>query len=328
MNLETLKQFGWREAQARDMMAFQENGLLPGRVVSATRNFCTLLTGSHKLVKARIPGRLHHQKRREGGLLPVVGDWVVFRPGKASQAAVVEAVLSRTTCLSRQAAGRRGRLLEQVIAANIDTTFIVTGLDQDYNLRRIERYLALVAGSGARAVVLLNKADLCSDPESYLQQVQGLGYPTVVLSAKQSWGIETLDKYLCKGETIAFLGSSGAGKSTLINRLLGENRQSVAEVSDYDGKGRHTTTHRELLQLPGGVFLMDNPGMRELQLWKDKASLEEAFSDVLALGQGCRFNNCKHNEEPDCKVKQAVSEGELDEDRYLSFLKLQQELDA
>jgi len=326
MNDEALKQLGWRQIQAEAMRLHGRKGLLPGRVIATTRDFCTLLTGEGEPVAARIPGRLHHLKRRVGGLLPVVGDWVVFKPAGTSRSAVVEEVLPRQTCLSRQAPGRRGRLVEQVIAANVDTVFVITGLDQDFNPRRIERYLALVSGSGARAVVLLNKADLCSDPEPYRLQVEAFGCPVVILSAEQGTGLDALSPFMKSGDTIAMLGSSGVGKSTLINRLMGEDRQQVATVSESDGKGRHTTTHRELLRLPGGVLLMDNPGMRELQLWKETASLEEAFEDIFVFARDCRFSDCRHLEEPDCSVKQAVAEGRLAEERFQSFLKLQQEL--
>lgn len=326
MNLTDLEQLGWRPEQNKAMPPWEKKGFKPGRVLAASRNFCTLLLPGLRQESVSIPGRLHHQARK-GGQLPVVGDWVVYRPGTTTKEGVVESVLPRHTCITRQAAGRRDRIVKQVIGSNIDTVLIVTDLDQDYNLRRIERYFALVAGSGAMAVVLLNKSDLCEHPEQKVSEVQALGEVDVyVISAKAGQGLEQLDDYLSPGHTVAMLGSSGTGKSTLANQLLGENRQMTGELSDYDGKGRHTTTHRELLLLPGGAFLMDNPGIRELQLLNDETDLGLTFEEIALLGRTCRFHNCRHDHEPDCMVKKAVAEGQLDEERYLSFLKLQQEL--
>jgi len=322
-----LHKLGLKQEQAEALKTCHGKGLHPGRVAAATRDYCTIFTAPDQQVAARIPGRLHHEKRRQGGLLPVVGDWVMFRPARGSHSAVVHSVLPRTSCISRQAPGRRGRLVQQVIAANIDTVFIICGLDQDFNLRRIERYLALVGGGGAQGVVVLNKTDLCDSPEDYLSRVQALGCPVTLLSARLGDGLASLSPYLGPGETVALLGSSGVGKSTLVNQLLGEDRQAVAAVSDNDGKGRHTTTRRELLPLPGGAFLMDNPGMRELQLWREATSLHEAFEDILELSVQCRFNNCRHLGEPDCAVKQALESGILEPERFQSFLKLRDELD-
>ncbi len=322
MTDQRLHDLGWYSGLEPMLAEGTARGLQAARVMAASRTFCTLMAVGGRQLQSRIPGRLHHLARR-GGLLPVVGDWVLHRPGRQG---MVDAVLPRKSAIVRQAPGRRGL---QVICANVDTVLIVTGLDQDYNLRRIERYLALVGGSGAEAVVVLNKMELCRDLDRRLEEVRGLGCQAVLpVSARQGEGLDALAPWLQKGMTLAMLGSSGVGKSTLANRLLGEERQAVGRVSERDGKGQHTTTHREMLVLPGGALLIDNPGMREIQLLQEATTLDEAFPDVVELGRGCRFTDCRHDREPDCRVKEAVAAGRLDEVRYRHFLKLQQEIEA
>ncbi|RME37391.1 MAG: ribosome small subunit-dependent GTPase A [Deltaproteobacteria bacterium] len=301
-------------------------GLQVGRIVACTRTFSTVMDCGRALHSARIPGRVHHLARRGEGLVPVVGDLVLFRPQRRERAGVIDSVLPRRTCLVRQAPGRSGRPVPQVICANVDTVIVVTGLDADFNLRRIERYLALIAGSGAEAVVVLNKVDLCSDVGSRIEQVRALGCESVLaICARDGTGCDGLTPWLRPGATLAMLGSSGAGKSTLANRLLGEERQQVGELSTAWGRGQHTTTHREMFRLANGAFLIDNPGMREVQLLDEAADLLEAFSDIVELGLSCRFNDCRHNAEPDCAVRAAVERGELERERYLSYLQLARE---
>ncbi len=207
---------------------------------------------------------------------------------------------------------------------------IVSGLDQDFNLRRIERYLTLVSSSGAAAVLILNKADLHPDPEACVREVahSAGATPVLVCSALEPLQLLPLRHYLKAGHTVALLGSSGVGKSTIVNGLLGEDRQKIAAVSSSVGKGRHTTTHRELFLLPQGGILMDNPGMRELHLWGESNDLEESFADILVLAQGCRFRDCSHDHEPGCAVQQAVTAGDLDSDRLANYHKLKHELQA
>lgn len=318
---------GW-DSQFEDLFAeYAAAGLSAGRVTQSTRKFCSVIDRAGRPVELKIPGRLHHMAR-QGGMLPVVGDWVVFRPGDAERDGLVEEVLPRRTSISRQAPGKRhGQPVIQVLVANVDTVLIVSGLDRDYNPRRLERYLALVYQSGANPVVILNKSDLCSDLEDVLAEVETLapGVPTIHFSAKTGAVSSHLEPFLDHGKTVALLGSSGVGKSTIINALLGFERQATGAVSDSMGKGTHTTTHRELILLDNGAMLIDNPGMRELQLSVESENVGETFEEIREFGKSCRFHDCRHESEPGCSVKQGVADGEISEERYQSFLKLQRE---
>jgi ribosome biogenesis GTPase len=238
----------------------------------------------------------------------------------------IEAVLPRRTALVRRAAGTRER--PQVLAANVDVVFVVAGLDGDFNPRRVERAQVLVAESGARAVVLLNKADACADVAARHDEMQcaAAGVPVRLVSALHGDGVEAVRAEIPAGTTAALIGSSGAGKSTLANRLLGVERQEVGAVREDDSRGRHTTTRRELMVLPGGGVLIDTPGLRELQLWASGEAAGRAFGDVETLAGGCRFADCRHDREPGCAVVQAAGEGTLDPERLLSYRKLQAEL--
>jgi ribosome biogenesis GTPase len=267
---------------------------------------------------------LHHAVQRAE--LPAVGDWVAarIRPGEAC--ADIHAVLPRRTKFSRSAVGDSGT--EQILATNVDTVLLVTGLDQNYNLRRIERYLAVAWDSGAQPVVVLNKSDLHFDPTAARSEVESIAIsaPVVTLSAKAGDGVDNLGAWLQPGHTLAVLGSSGVGKSTLINRLLGSERQLTNAVSDAVGKGRHTTTRRELLVAPSGFLVIDTPGMRELQLWEtDPGTLDTTFSDIAEIAARCRFSDCSHRGEPGCAIQAALDDGALALDRWQSFQKLQRE---
>jgi ribosome biogenesis GTPase len=217
---------------------------------------------------------------------------------------------------------------EQVLAANVDKAFLVMGLDGNFNIRRIERFLTTAWDSGAAPVVILNKADLQEDPDSFVSEVEAvaMGVPVLLVSALEGRGMETIREHARRGETIALFGSSGVGKSTIINRLLGEERLATREVSEMGARGRHTTTHRELIPLPDGGVLIDTPGLREVQLWADSDSLDRSFEDIAALAPNCRFRDCSHVNEPGCAVLAAVADGQLDEARYKSFLKQRREL--
>ena len=322
-----LGELGFSAAQAEAFSAFAAAGLVPGRVVVGhTRHFRVAMAEGELL--AELAGSLRHQALRPEDL-PAVGDWVALRPGGDEGTAVIHAVLPRRAVFVRRAAGARS--VAQVLAANVDTAFLVMGLDGDFNLRRIERALVLAWDSGASPVVLLNKADLVEDASQKRVEVERIAadVPVRVVAAKPGQGLEALAPWLLPGQTVVLLGSSGVGKSTLVNRLLGREKQKTREVIESaDQRGRHTTTHRELIELPGGALLIDTPGLRELQLWSDGAGLEAAFDDVSTFATSCRFTNCGHGGEPGCAVRAAVADGRLDPARLESYLKLQAELRA
>ena len=241
---------------------------------------------------------------------PAVGDWTAVKPGRGG-GALIEAVLPRRSAFVRKAAGEITEA--QVVAANVDTVFLVSGLDGDFNLRRIERYLTTAWTSGAAPVVVLNKADLRPDLESFVRAAAEVaaGVPVVAVSALTADGLAGIEPYLAPGRTVALLGSSGVGKSTLTNRLLGAERFRTAAMSDAaSGRGRHTTSSRELVRLPGGALLIDTPGMRELQLWADDSGLDRTFEEIEKLAARCRFPDCRHEREPDCAVRAAVESGD------------------
>jgi ribosome biogenesis GTPase len=256
---------------------------------------------------------------------PTVGDWVVTSVVNNEQKAMIHAILPRKSAFSRKAAGQSSD--EQVIAANIDTVFIVTGLDQNFSLRRIERFLSLAWESKAVPVVLLNKSDLCVEPEVRKGEVESiaLGVDVCMISARMQSGMAVLNNHIKTGKTIAFIGSSGVGKSTIINALLGTNRLEVNEVSELGSRGRHTTSFRELIILPSGGMVIDTPGMREIQVWGDETGLKQAFDDIEELSKTCRFKDCAHEKEPGCAVQEAIINGSLDSKRKDSYLKLKRE---
>src|SRR5580698_4652392 len=270
--------------------------------------------GDYEAVPA---GRLRHDS-----FLPAVGDWVAARHVDP-QLALIEAVLPRRTKFSRRVAGRT--VAEQVIAANVDLAVIVCGLDGDFNVRRLERYLVLARESGGEALIVLNKSDLCDAVSQRLEQVAAVAQrvPHLIMSARES--VQDL-RAVIRGRTVAFLGSSGVGKSTIVNALTGQQSQTTLPVREGDSRGRHTTTSRMLIPLREGGAVIDTPGMRELQLWATEDSLDEVFDDVAALASQCRFGDCSHTNEPDCAVQRALSRGEIDSSRWRSYCKLQAEL--
>ena len=294
------------------------------RIVAQHRDAYRVTTSSGDR-HAVLAGRLRHQATRVSEL-PAVGDFVSVRLPELDGPAIIEAVLPRKTLFVRRAAGDRSD--EQVIAANIDVVFVMIGLDFDFNIRRVERYLAAVWESGATPVVLLNKSDVCSDAEAKLEDLRrvAIGVDVHVVSALTSQGLEGLQPYLQQGLTIGFVGSSGVGKSTLLNRLLGRDAQPTKEVRAHDSRGRHTTTHRELFVLPGGGFVIDTPGMREFQLANADEGVGAVFEDIEALAAQCRFGDCAHRGEPGCAVQDAVERGQLGADRLASYEKLLKEL--
>ena len=320
-----LTELGWTDDFARHFAAWADKGdVQPGRVgIEFNYLYRVYVEGGE--LEAMLAGRVkHHAASRSE--LPSVGDWVVVRKQPEQARGAIVAVLPRRSWFSRRMAGQVTD--EQVVAANVDVVFIVMALDADYSLRRLERYLLLARESGATPVVLLTKPDLCDDTPSRLAEVAALcGDAAVhVLSPKFNEGLDQVSHYLSAGRTGALLGSSGVGKSTIINRLLGSDVQKTRDVRESDSKGRHTTSHRELVILPEGGLIIDTPGMRELQLWDVTEAVRETFDDVESLAGGCHFTNCRHRDEPRCAVKAAVERGSLAPGRLDSYLKLQDEL--
>jgi len=296
---------------------------LLARVLLSQRDQYKLITDDGEF-DAEPAGVLWHNTPTRSGM-PVVGDWVAARDVGAGQA-IVERVLPRRTFFARRAAGRRED--QQPIAANIDLVFLICGLDGDFNLRRLERYLTLTAESGAEPVVVLNKIDLCGNLEERLAETAKVAgsAPVLAVHARDPLGIEPLRQYLGAGRTVALLGSSGVGKSSIVNCLTGDDRLRTAEVRESDSRGRHTTTHRELIVFAGGGALIDTPGMRELQLWAGEDALDEVFDEVAELSAGCRFSDCSHLAEIGCAVQEALAGGTLSADRWQSYLKLRAEI--
>jgi ribosome biogenesis GTPase / thiamine phosphate phosphatase len=299
-----------------------QQGLTLARVAAAHRDRYRLITETAE-IDAEASGALWYRSTGPAAM-PVTGDWVAARIINLTEA-IVETVLPRRTFFSRRASGRREE--QQPIAANIDLVFLVSGLDGDFNPRRIERYLALAAESGAQPVIVLNKRDLCADLSARVAATRAVsaGAPVVTASTVADGGLDELRAHLAPARTIALLGSSGVGKSSIVNGLLGQDRLPTAAVREHDSRGRHTTTHRELIPLPEGGALIDTPGMRELQLWAGEDSIDLVFDDVARFAAACRFRDCMHAGERGCAVQQAVEEGALDPARLTSYRKLQGE---
>lgn len=321
-----LEELGWDADRQAEFEPHRAEGLAPGRVAIQHRGAYVLSTPEGE-VWAELPRRLLRASEEDGGSLPAVGDWVGYRGLAVGDRAAVEVVLARRSAFSRKAAWLEAR--EQVVAANVEVVFIVQGLPLDVNARRLERYLATAWESGATPVIVLTKADLVHDLEPYLGEVEAVafGVPVHAVSNVTGDGIEALRAYAEPGRTVALIGSSGVGKSTLVNTMLGADVLETRTLR-ADGQGRHTTTRRELVLLPGGGVVLDTPGMRELQLWEADSGLEQAFADVEELAARCRFSDCGHASEPGCAINEALETGALPADRWESYLALQRELAA
>ncbi len=323
---ELLAAYGWNEHwdQALAALDLPMRDYSPARVVAQFSHSYNLMTadGPHG---ASVTGKFEFLAAKRGDY-PAVGDWVLAEPLPGEHRSVIHAVLPRRSAMVRKAAG--AVVEDQIVGANLDYLFIVNALNQDFNLRKIERYMIAAWESGASPVVLLTKADLCADPEAFAEQVGNAapGVPVHCVSALADAGKEALDAYLKPGATIGITGSSGVGKSTLLNWLAGKNLQLTQDIREDDARGRHTTTHRELFLLGGGALVLDTPGMRELQLWDARDGWQQAFADIELLASNCRFRDCKHDGEAGCAVLQALSSGELDPKRYANYRKTEKEL--
>jgi len=314
---------GWDDTLAEQFESLATDGLIAGRVAVQHRGAYDVLTELGEL-RCDVAGRLYEESRSPADL-PAVGDWVAVAPRAGEAAGTIQLLFPRRTKFSRKTAWQAAE--EQVLAANVDVVFIVTSLNEDLNLRRLERYLILARESGAEPVVLLTKSDLSADAGPALAAVRSVAadVPVHALSSLTGEGLDAVRSYLHPGVTAALLGSSGVGKSTLVNTLVGDELLETQELRS-DGQGRHTTVRRELVRLPGGALVIDTPGMRELQLWVADEALEETFDDVTSLFQHCRFSDCSHESEPGCAVQEALADGTLAPERWDSYLKLEAEL--
>ncbi len=319
-----LTQFGWDEQFSGLFKELGRDDLQPARVLLESARVYTLISETGE-IQAGISGRFRHQVTERIDF-PVVGDWVAVEPDADADKAVIHEVLPRKSAFLRKEAGKRTQA--QVIAANVDTVFLVSGLDGDFNPGRVERYLMMAWESGAKPVVVLNKADLCDDIDRVVDTVEAVapGVPVLPVSAVSGMGIERVSEHIRETETVAFLGSSGVGKSSLVNLILGADQQRVCDVREDDSRGRHTTTHSQLFVIPGGGIVMDTPGLRELQVWSDGEGLAQAFNDIEELSANCRFRDCEHDREPGCAIRQALDDGTLAARRWQSYEKLKSEI--
>jgi ribosome biogenesis GTPase len=324
MKGNSLTTFGWNEFFDVNSRSYVRDGYTFGRVAFEHKNFFRVYT-QYGEVLAELSGKLRHEAVNRSDL-PAVGDWVAIRSRPERSRATIHAVLPRRTSFARKVAGSRTE--EQVVGANIDTVFLLTSLNQDFNLRRIERYLVLAWESDANPIIILSKADLCEEMAAAITEAQAVarGVPIHAISVLTGYGLQDIAQYFKRGQTVALLGSSGVGKSTLINHLTGLDHLKVQTVREHDDRGRHTTTHRELVLLPAGGLVLDTPGMRELQLWDGDESLQFVFDDIEALAGHCFFSDCHHQDEPRCAVREALVAGTIDAGRYQSYERLQKEL--
>lgn len=314
-----IENYGWTPAWEQKITT---NGQ-PGRVVLAHKGSYRVVTNDGEWL-AEPSGKFGFTHTREQ--YPAVGDWVVVTQMPGEQRAIIHEVLPRTSQFERKMAGRTTEI--QVIAVNVDYVFLTMSLNQDFNIRRLERYLLAAYDSGASPVIVLTKKDLCDDIQPYVDELESIafGVPIIAVSSKTGEGIEELKELFHPNKTAALLGSSGVGKSSVVNALLGAEWMAVSEIREDDAKGRHTTTHRELVLLPSGGAILDTPGMREFQLWESEDGLSESFQDIEGYAENCRFRDCQHQNEPGCEVQEAIRTGALASDRYASYVKLQREL--
>ncbi|HEV8546093.1 MAG TPA: ribosome small subunit-dependent GTPase A [Candidatus Limnocylindrales bacterium] len=317
-----LEEFGWSPIQSALFDAHASGDRLPGRVVAEDRgSYVVRLADGER--RASVTGRFRFESGDDPAAFPSVGDWVVVET--RDDGASVHAVLPRRTSVLRHAPGNRS--VAQVIAANVDILFVVASLNADFNIRRLERYVAFAWESGADPVVILSKADLAEDLDGVMGAVEAVavGVPILTVSAVDGRGIDELRSLIRAGATVAFVGSSGVGKSTLVNALAGEDLVAVSAIREGDARGRHTTTRRQLHLMPGGGLILDTPGMRELGLWDVDAGIDRSFADIDALTAKCRYSNCRHASDDGCALNAAVADGDLQPERLAAWRKLEGE---
>ena len=321
MQQDLLNTYGWKSYSSK--LSLNNNLLYPGRIVLQHRNKFKLISRDGE-VWARSAGNLFFSNKDDSGL-PAVGDWVLFELKGNKDLGLIKSVLPRKTKISRKVAGDTSK--EQIIATNIDVVFIVSALDREFNLRRLERYIIVVKENDIKPVFVLNKLDIGKEIDEKYNQLKSIAgrVPIIKTSALKKIGLEQFDKYLKKGKTVTLIGSSGVGKSTIINCLIGEDLLKVNDLDNKD-KGKHTTSHKEMILLESGCMVIDTPGMRELQLIETDESIEKTFKDILRLAEKCKFNDCQHLNEPKCAVKSAIEKGSLEKKRLQNYHKIIDEL--
>jgi ribosome biogenesis GTPase len=320
-----LEQFGWSDALRHQFTTHAAEGLIPARVIVQQRGLYEIVTDLGEL-SATLAGKFAHNA--EDGDYPVTGDWVAVQARPAEGSATIQDVLPRSSTFIRRASGP-GAARGQVVAVNVDVALLAASMNADLNARRLERYLATAWESGAEPVIVLTKADTCADAEARMNEIEAvaMGVPVLAISAVTGAGLDALRAYLRPGHTAVLIGSSGVGKSTLVNALAGRAQMATQAIREDDARGRHTTTHRELVLLPSGALILDTPGMRELGLWEAGDGVSAAFADIEALAVQCRFHDCRHHSEPGCAIIDALDSGALDAARWKAYGKLQRELE-
>ncbi|MEJ0088455.1 MAG: ribosome small subunit-dependent GTPase A [Limisphaerales bacterium] len=320
-----LTELGWNTERDEQFASYLAKGFIPARVAVEDKHFYRVWTAEAEL-SAQITGKVMHEARGDHSKLPKVGDWVAVKLVPNEVKAMIQAILPRRTQLSRKMTGRDA--VEQILATNIETVFLVTAADPTFNAARLERMLVMGHESGARPVIILNKIDLCDDLDTKLAEATRVAGEALVLAvcALTKRGVKKLAALIEPGDTVAFIGTSGVGKSSLINQLYGEDLMPTIEVREQDSKGRHTTSWREMICLPKGGVVIDTPGMREFHLWGAGEGTKETFPEIEALAAGCHFRDCTHTKEKDCAVLTALAAGTLPRDRHESFVKLQSEI--